>query len=130
MLHSEELDEVLSESCIKYCPEAVLAPEDIMNIDFDTSQDNINTNIFKGNVISDLSLRGYDEGDLYHNFQADSRKKLLKSCLKVSREIRMIRNALTIKTKARITQFVEVDHAIPCIMHSREDSQHVTHSWS
>ena len=72
------------------------------------------SNIFNGNDFSDLYLRGYDEEDLYHNYSADAIWNLLKKCLIIGREILMIWNALTIEFRARKTQFVEVDHAIPC----------------
>ena len=42
----------------------------------------------------------------------------MKSSLKKGRKIRMLRNALEVEKIARRTQFVEIDRAIPCILHA------------
>ena len=48
----------------------------------------------------------------------DERRSLLKTCLKNSRQIQMLRNTLEIEIEARKSQFVEVDRAIPCILYA------------
>ena len=118
LLHSEEDDEVISKSSITYCPEALLSSSDINNIDYDIEADDADKNKFIGMVLHDLDLRGYDEEDLFNNHSKEEWISLLRNCLKVCRRIKMLRNCLTIEKDARRTQFVEVDRAIPCILHA------------
>ena len=102
-----------------YSPEALLSSKEIKSIDFDTNGvDNLTINKFNGLVFNDLILRGYNASPLYQNYSAEERRCLLKSCLKIGREIRMLRNTLEIEKTARKTQFVEVDCAILCILHA------------
>jgi hypothetical protein len=117
--HSEEEDIVLQKSTMIYSPEALLSSKEIKNIDFDSSVgNNLEINKFNGLVFNDLILRGYEPSSLYQQYSPEERRRLLKSHMKIGREIRMIRNTLEIEKTARRTQFVEVDRAIPCILHA------------
>ena len=119
LLHTEEKEEIIAETIVRYDNFAMTKTRDVKNIEYVTGVNSEKDSEFASNVRHDLRVRGFTTSNGTMPASDGERQSLLRFCLETGYLLRINRNALKINEEAASTRYANPGECIPCDLHSK-----------